>query len=56
MDEEQCDEIWEIANVTVGQVVRCLKSGEDEIVRAYATKIIENITAQSRTAGSKFAT
>lgn len=36
-------------------LVQCLSSTEDEIVRFYACKTIENITAQSISAGCSFA-
>lgn len=37
-------------------IVKCLNSSEDETVRFYACKTIENITAQSISAGCNFAT
>jgi hypothetical protein len=37
-------------------LIKCLVAGEDEIVRFYACKTIENITAQSISAGCNFAT
>ena len=36
-------------------LIKSIKSGEDEIVRFYASKTIENICAQTKTTGSKFA-
>lgn len=55
MDDEQGQSIWEIPNTIFAIVIRASKSGEDEILRFYAVKTIENITAQSSKAGSKFA-
>jgi len=37
-------------------LVHCLSTGEDETVRFYACKTLENITAQSISAGYQFAT
>jgi hypothetical protein len=37
-------------------IVHCLEAGEDDIVRFYACKTVENITAQSISAGCTFAT
>ena len=37
-------------------LITCLASGEDETVRFYACKTVENITAQSISAGCSFAT
>lgn len=48
--------MWEIPAVAIACLNRCLTSGEDEIVRFYACKTIENITAQSIHAGVSFAT
>jgi hypothetical protein len=33
-----------------------MRDGEDETVRFYASKTLENITAQSNSAGERFAT
>ena len=46
---------WEIPNSLYGTVVKISKSPDDEILRFYACKTIENICAQSKKAGSKFA-
>ena len=47
--------MWEISTSTISLLVRILKSQtEDETVRFYACKTIENITAQSISAGAKF--
>jgi len=45
LDDEQADAIWEIPQVTVDMIVHCLEAGEDDIVRFYACKTVENITA-----------
>ena len=48
--------MWEISTTTITGIMHCLKEGEEEVVRFYACKTIENITAQSVTAGQRFAT
>ncbi|OMJ73613.1 hypothetical protein SteCoe_27657 [Stentor coeruleus] len=53
MDEMQVD--WEIPNTIFALVIRTSKSAEDEAVKFYACKTIENICAQSVKAGVKFA-
>ncbi len=47
---------WEIPESAIQILIQCLNVGEDEIVRFYACKTLENITAQSLTAGCSFAT
>jgi hypothetical protein len=42
--------------VAISGLVQCLRQSEDEVVRFYACKSIENITAQSISAGCHFAT
>ncbi|KAJ4461897.1 putative Serine/threonine-protein kinase RUNKEL [Paratrimastix pyriformis] len=37
------DSGWTISTVLVGALLKCLRKGEDEIVRHYATKAIENM-------------
>ncbi len=37
-------------------IIRSLRESEDVIVRFYACKTLENITAQSNSAGDRFAT
>jgi hypothetical protein len=37
-------------------LIHCLNAGEDDTVRFYACKTLENITAQSLSAGCSFAT
>jgi len=56
LDDEAADPVWEIPSVATVQLIKCLSSNEDEVVRFYACKTIENITAQSITAGCAFAT
>ena len=46
---------WEIPNSLYATVIKISKSPDDEILRFYACKTIENICAQSKKAGSKFA-
>jgi hypothetical protein len=55
LDDDQADPIWEIPEVAVHGLVKCLDTMEDEVVRFYACKTIENITAQSISAGCSFA-
>jgi|TARA_B110001450_G_scaffold226088_1_gene224661 serine/threonine-protein kinase ULK4 len=56
LDDEQADPVWNLAPVAIKSLVKCLNQGEDEVVRFYACKTIENITAQSISAGCNFAT
>ncbi len=56
MDDEAAGSAWNISPLTVAAVVRCLKPGEDDIVRFYACKTVENITSQSVSAGYLFST
>jgi serine/threonine-protein kinase ULK4 len=56
LDDEQADPVWNLAPVAIKSLVKCLSQGEDEVVRFYACKTIENITAQSISAGCNFAT
>ena len=56
LDDEQADPVWEIPEEAVETLTRCLIDREDEVVRFYACKTVENITAQSITAGCSFAT
>ena len=55
MDDEQVEAGWEIQEFHVTSIKESLRNGEDDIVRYYACKTIENITAQSIAAGEKFA-
>ena len=56
LDDEQSDAVWEIPTPAIDQLTLCLNSTEDETVRFYACKTVENITAQSISAGCSFAT
>lgn len=56
LDDEQADVVWEIPNSAITLLINGMKPTEDETVRFYVSKTVENITAQSQTAGHKFAT
>ena len=56
LDDEQADPVWSLNPIAIKSLVKALNQGEDEIVRFYACKTIENITAQSISAGCNFAT
>lgn len=56
LDDEQCEQCWEISDDAIHVIVRSLNQNEDETVRFYACKTLENITAQSNSAGDRFAT
>jgi serine/threonine-protein kinase ULK4 len=45
LDDEQADQVWEIPQGAIVTIIKCLGVGEDETVRFYACKTIENITA-----------
>ena len=45
LDDEQADPVWEIPDFAVHQLTQCLVAEEDDTVRFYACKTIENITA-----------
>ena len=45
LDDEHADPVWEIPPLAVQVLIQCLNATEDEIVRFYACKTIENITA-----------
>lgn len=54
MDEGQ--EIWDLTNTNLNTIVKTIKNNnEDELTRFYACKTVENITAQTKVVGSKFA-
>lgn len=55
MDDEQAEACWEIPEEAIAIIVKSLREGEDETVRFYACKTLENITAQSQSAGGRFA-
>lgn len=57
LDEENYDPVWDLSQQAIDLIVKCLKvTDEDDIVRFYACKTLENICAQSTRAGKKFAT
>lgn len=56
LDEENYDAVWDLSQGSIDLIVKCLRIGEeDDIVRFYACKTLENICAQSTRAGQKFA-
>jgi len=58
LDDEAVDPVWELSNDSIAVIVRNLRmdAESDEIVRFYACKTLENICAQSNSAGQKFTT
>jgi serine/threonine-protein kinase ULK4 len=56
LDDESADAIWEIPQVANLTIINSLNAKEEETARFYACKTIENITAQSISAGCNFAT
>jgi serine/threonine-protein kinase ULK4 len=63
LDDEQADRCWDIRDESINAIIKSLKvetspQGEvsDETVVFYAVKTLENITAQSNSAGGRFAT
>ena len=60
LDDEHVDPVWELSYAAIQVIVKCLRIGgaesEDDVVRFYACKTLENICAQSNSAGHKFAT
>ena len=56
LDDDQASNIWKIPEEAVTSILKWMKPYEDEIVKFYAWKTIENITAQSMSAGHLFAT
>lgn len=56
LDDENADPCWELSENAIKAVLGALKPTEDDVVKFYACKTIENITAQSIAAGEKFAT
>lgn len=54
VDEGQ--DVWDLSNSTFNSLIKIVKnSNEDELTRFYACKTIENITAQTKAVGAKFA-
>lgn len=56
LDDEQADPIWEISDDAINCIIQLISEENDSIVKFYAWKTIENITAQSIAAGERFAT
>ena len=56
LDDDNADPCWNISDESIACIIRALRPSEDSIVRLYACKTLENITAQSNSAGHKFAT
>ena len=62
MDDEQADPCWEIKDDAINAIIKSLRvdsnneNQADETVIFYAVKTLENITAQSNSAGGRFAT
>lgn len=56
LDDEMADPVWELSDDAINIIVQSLGSVEsDRIVRFYACKTLENICAQSTSAGHRFA-
>ena len=55
LDDDQASSSWRIPEEAVNAILLWMKPYEDEIVKFYACKTIENITAQSMSAGHLFA-
>lgn len=45
LDDEQADPVWDIPQAAIVTIIKCLGVGEEETVRFYACKTVENITA-----------
>ena len=57
LDDEMADPVWELSDDAIEIIVQSLDAQEpDNIVRFYACKTLENICAQSTSAGHRFAT
>jgi serine/threonine-protein kinase ULK4 len=56
LDDEALNPVWDLSPACIELITRCLRiTDEDDIVRFYACKTLENICAQSTRAGQKFA-
>jgi serine/threonine-protein kinase ULK4 len=56
LDDENYAAVWQLSEHSINLIVKCLKvTEEDDIVRFYACKTLENICAQSTQAGLRFA-
>ena len=56
LDDEHADAVWEITDEAISCIIDLLADDKDSVVKFYACKTIENITAQSISAGERFAT
>ncbi len=56
LDEENYAPVWELSSESINLIIRLLSVLEDDIVRFYACKTLENICAQSLKAGKRFCT
>ncbi|CAI2363171.1 unnamed protein product [Moneuplotes crassus] len=56
LDGDQASKVWTISDQTIKTLLDCMGDYQDEIVKFYACKTIENITAQSNFAGIGLAT
>ena len=58
LDDDQVDPVWELSNDAIHTIIRNLRmdADGDEVVRFYSCKTLENICAQSTSAGHKFTT
>lgn len=65
LDDDQADPCWEIRDDAINAIIKSLRvdinsntneTSSDETVIFYAVKTLENITAQSNSAGGRFAT
>lgn len=56
LDDDQATGAWEISPEAINSLLMCITPVEDETVKFYACKAIENITAQSQSAGYLLAT
>lgn len=56
LDEENYAPEWELSSESINLIVKLLSLLEDDIVRFYACKTLENICAQSLKAGKRFCT
>ena len=56
LDDDQASGVWEIPQEAINWLLKCINPMEDEIVKFYACKAVENISAQSQSAGYLLAT
>ncbi|KAM3146228.1 hypothetical protein pb186bvf_001573 [Paramecium bursaria] len=56
MEEDPSNQFWELNQLSYNTLVKIIKNPqEDEVVKCYCIKTIENISSQSMTTGIKFA-